>query len=539
MTGITKILSSATMTRLCIIVAIYNRIINVLFVSYAGRDKMFLVLQSKSMLAGHGLSVPQYFFANPETPVYDFTPLWPPGYPILLAPFLKIFNYDIYWATTTLDIIVALALIFVVRRICVQIGLPTAAVNIMTLITGCFEYTFINESLPTDTVSLVFLLAGLSVTINLLTSTFSLKKILIASLLLFVPCLFRYNYPAISLAVTALLVVFGFLRKDALLKKKGLLLFFFTAGLTFLFFIIMKVTTGYAGYATPTERGFFPENIMHWFPAVPSSFINLAFLTSQGIRLTDLSFESLMLILEVINIISILLLAIFLLRLFFKRSFFGLLNSFSWFLVLGFIACVVLFGVLGYASFTYQVQKGFLQNWNYVYEPRYYAFANIFLQIIFICWIFLFPHSKNILLRIICWSLSIFLFIEFSHNIYFHTKVAMNFNKYKSDVYREKDYSSFYFLIDSIEKKYPYEEIWVAAPGDNFYQYTGTYLGHKGIADAKVLKNGFPGVKKKTVFVLVLYDNEIAAYREALTKSGAKLAGRAGFTNFYVAELTP
>lgn len=117
--------------------------------------------------------------------------------------------------------------------------------------------------------------------------------------------------------------------------------------------------------------------------------------------------------------------------------------------------------------------------------------------------------------------------------------MAINFNKYKSDVYREKDYSYFFFLIDSIEKKYPYEEIWVAAPGDNFYQYTGTYLGHKGIADANNLKNGFPAVKKKTVFVFVLYDNEVPAYNDALLKSGAKFAGKAGFTNFYVAELKP
>jgi hypothetical protein len=115
MFNINKIFSSKTATWLCILIAILNRIINVFFVSYAGRDKMFLVLQSKSLLSGHGLSIPQYFTSNAETPVYDFTPLWPPGYPILLAPFLKIFNYDIYWATTSLDIIIAIAFNLVCR----------------------------------------------------------------------------------------------------------------------------------------------------------------------------------------------------------------------------------------------------------------------------------------------------------------------------------------------------------------------------------------------------------------------------------------
>ena len=137
------------------------------------------------------------------------------------------------------------------------------------------------------------------------------------------------------------------------------------------------------------------------------------------------------------------------------------------------------------------------------------------------------------------WGITILLFIEVSHNIYFNTKVAFNFNKYKTAVYREKDYSFFSSLIDSLEKKFPGEEIWVAAPGDNFYYYSATYRGHKGIADAANLKNNFPAAKRKTIFVFVLYDNEIAAYRDVLTTSNALPSARAGFTNFYVAELKP
>jgi hypothetical protein len=301
----------------------------------------------------------------------------------------------------------------------------------------------------------------------------------------------------------------------------------------------MKITTGHAGYAAPTERGFFPENIVHWFPAVPSSFINLAFLTSQVIHFADISFENSMLILEVINAISILLLAIFLLRLFFKKSFYVSIGPFEWFLVLGFAACVILFGVLGYVSLTYAVQKGFLHDWNYVYEPRYFAFANIFLQIAFIGWISLYRPSKNVFLRLIVSALSLLLFIEVSHNIYFHTKVALNFKKYKSGVYREKDYSMFFSLMKNLEKKYQADEIWVAAPGDNFYYYTGTYLDHRGISNVADLKNNFPSVKKKTILVFVLYNNEVAAYNDFLLNNGAVLYGKAGFTNFYTIELNP
>jgi len=541
MIRINKFLSSKAAAGLCIAIAIISRTINVLFVSYAGRDKMFLVLQSKSWLEGKGLSIPQYFLQNPDVPIYDFTPHWPPGYPILLAPFLKIFNYDIYWATSTLDIILCICLIFIVRKICIQIGVPTAGVNIMTLVTGCFEYTFINESLPTDTVSLVLFLTGLSLTIRLLfIESFSIKIAVAASLFLFLPSVFRYNYPAISIGIIVLILLIGIRKKDALLRKKGFALLLFSSILTLGFFILMKLKTGHAGYATPTERGFYPENIIHWFPVIPSSFINLAFLTSQGVHLTSLSFDDLMIILEIINVICMALLVFFLLSLFFKTGFIKTLTPFKVFLILGSTASAILFGILGYLSLTYAVQKGFLHDWNYIYEPRYFAFANIFLQIAFIGWIFLYHRTqKNYLQKFLIWSLSLLLFIEVSHNIYFNTKVALNFKKYKSAVYREQDYSYFFSLIDSLETKFPAERIWVAGPGDHFYYYTATYLGHKGIADAASLKNGFPKVQEKTIFIIVLYGNEIQSYRDILTKSNAQLCGKAGFTSFYLVELTP
>src|SRR6185503_315757 len=178
-------------------------------------------------------------------PVYDFTPLWPPGYPILLAPFLRLFNYNIYWATTFIDIIFCIALIFIVRKICRQVGLPLAAINIMTLIAGCFEYTFINESLPTDIISIVLSLVGASMLIKLVGSNeFSIKQILITSFFAFLPCLYRYNYPAISLAMIGGLFLIGFMNKDPFVKKKGAWLFIFTSLFTVLFFISMKLLTG-------------------------------------------------------------------------------------------------------------------------------------------------------------------------------------------------------------------------------------------------------------------------------------------------------
>src|SRR5213075_1269072 len=153
-----------------------------------------------------------------------------------------------------------------------------------------------------------------------------------------------------------------------------------------------------------------------------------------------------------------------------------------------------------------------------------FAFAVLFFQIAFISWYFIFlkkNQAKNSFLKIFVAVCFFALFVEVAHNIYFYTRVAANFKKYKSAVYREQDFSYYISLINGINEKYPGYEIWAAAPGDNFYSYLATYKGYIGIADAKRLKNDPPKVKTKTLLILMLYDHEIPEYSSFL--SGATI----------------
>ena len=541
MSKINLFLSSRLATIAFLVIAILSRIINVFFVSYAGRDKMFLVMQSKSFLEGKGFGVPGYFTSNLEVPVYDYTPMWPPGYPILLAPFLKIFNYDVYWSTTVFDIVACLALIFVVRRICRQLQFQVIAVNLMTLVAGCFEYTFINDSKPTDNVPIVLFLLGISLIIKLvLSDRFSFGAILLAAFVLFLPNVFRYSYPPLCIAVTASVLLVGFLKKERLLTKKGAWLFALNFLLIAVFFIVMKLITGYAGYAVPTARGYFPGNLVHWFPIVPASFMNLAFLTSQSLQVAGLSFDTTMEWLEVINVIAVVWLSAIFLRLFCTKKFLASLTPFKWFYITGFFASAATFVSLGYLSFTYEMQRWMGNTWSYVYDHRYYAFTVLYLQIAFFGWIFLYKESlRNLFLKIIAIICGLFLFIEVTHNIYFHTKVALNFKKYKSEVFREQDYVYFFKLIDELEKKYADYDIWSAAPGDDFYSYTATYNGHTGIMDAATFRTKTIDVKKKTILAFVLYDHEFALYNDFLSRSKIELTNKIANSNYYIITLMP
>jgi len=541
MNKINLFLSSRFASIAFLIIAIFSRIVNVFYVSYAGRDKMFVVMQSKSLLEGKGLGVPGYFTSNPSVPVFDYTPMWPPGYPVLLAPFLRIFNYDIYWATTVLDIIACVALIFLIRKICRQLQFPVAAINLMTLVAGCFEYTFINDSKPTDNVPIFIFLLGISLVIKLVsTNRFSFSSVLLAAIVLFVPTVFRYSYPPLSIAVAISVLLVGFIKKETILKKKGVSLFALTILLIAVFFIAMKLATGYAGYAVPTARGYFPENLVHWFPIVPASFMNLAFLTSQTLRVAGLSFDATMQLLEVVNVIAIFSLVTVFLYLFFNKRFLASLTPFKWFFITGFFASAATFISLGYLSLTYEMQRWLDYEWSYVYDHRYYAFTVVFLQIAFLGWIYLHKESlKSFILKFIAIISGLFLFIEVTHNIYFHTKVAFNFKKYKSEVFREQDYVYFFRLMDELEKKYPTHDIWAAASGDDFYPYTATYKRHIGIMDAAAFKTKTISVKKKTILALMLYDHDVEFYKDFLSRSKIEFTHKIANSNYYIIELLP
>ena len=528
-------------TVVCILLAVFNRIINVMFVSFAGKDKMILVLQSKSLLEGHGLSRPFYYFSDPDNPVWNFTPRWPPGYPVVLAPFLKLFNYDVYWATTTLDIAVCIALIFIVRKICMQIGFSKAATNIATVIAGAFEYTFIHESLPTDTISLVFLLIGIILTLSCMRSEYSFQRLLLAGFFLFSPCLFRYSYPPVTIAVPLVILLTGWLKKDRLLVKKGAGLLITTAVFVSILFLLIKASTGEASFILETKRGIYPENLTSWFPVIPSSFINIAFLTSQLIHKTGTSFTESMLWLEIISAIATLLLIILFFYLL-KKKFFAVLTSFKWFLLIGFIVSAAIAVPLAYLSFTYHIQQSYYGSagWNYVSEGRYFAFINIFLQLAFLGWVTLYHNSiKNIFLKIIAFSAGIFLFIDVAHNIYFHTKVALDYKAHKSVVFREQDYNYFDKLIPQLEKEYPGYDIMAAAPDDNYYYHMASYLGHKGVEDATPLKLGQPIVKKPSLLLLMLFDNELEDYKKTIEGDNVIFLKEIHISNFYLIKLEP
>lgn len=538
MKSIYYFLSSKTAAWIFTIIAIACRVINILYASFTSRDKIFLALQSKNFLQGKGFSIPQYFTADLANPIYDLTPRWPPGYPIMLAPFLKFFDYDVAEATVAIDLIAGITLIFLARKTAVQLNFPSAAVNIVTLIAGCFEYAFIAEALPTDIPSFAFFLGGLLFLLQAIQqASFSIGKIIIGSLLLLIPCTFRYAYPPLTLAVPIAMLCTGWYLQQRILVKKGLVSLLFISVLLIVFFLSLKTFSGKTGYIVDTGKGFYPENILDITPIVPGSFINTSFTITQLVNKTGMSASESHQMLEMLNAIMLAVILIFLLYLFFQRKIFKQPDPFKIFLLTGFFISAATFVSLGYLSVTYKPQPG----WgNYLGEPRYFMFVSFYLQVAFIGWVFLYPAwKKSFLQKIIVALLSLLLLVEVAHNIYFHTKVALDPAKYQVAPYEEPDYTYFTQTLESFNREYPDTDFLIISESDDFFPLMAAYLGRKGIYDGQKFIKQLPEIKKKTLVIFTLYDNELMPYQEFLANQKAMLLNKVNGVNFYTVTLEP
>ena len=521
-----------------ITVSVLYRILNILIVSETDRDTLILATHSKNLLDGNGLSIPKYYSAAIDTPVFDFTPNWPPGYPILLAPFLKIFNYNVFWATTVIDIIACILFIFLVRKIAVELRFPMVAVNMLTLVAGCFNYEFIIQTLPTDSPSFVIFLFGVLLLLRAVQKEdFSLAKTLVIAVLLFLPCTFRYAFPPLSIATFAALIFAGLYQKRNILIKRGITGLAFFSVLLVGFLLLLKSSTGTTGHIEETGRGFFPGQLLKWAPFGPGAFIEPVFTTSQIIKVTGISVQQSLRVLEIINAIMVTGLVLALIYLFFRKKFFKQLDPFKWFIWVGLFISAATCVSLAYLTLTYKPQPG----WgNYLGEPRYFVFVTLYLQVIFVGWVFLYPSwKKSILQKLIVFTFSSLLFIEVAHSIYFQTKFVLRFEENKSVSYKDPDYVYFGDMCKGLIRDNPGSDVIVASDGDEYFRLMASYLGQKGLYDGFNLLKSLPEIKRKTILILALYDREIPMYKAFLASQNATLINSVNHANFYRIDLLP
>jgi hypothetical protein len=538
MNRVLEILHSRYATILCIIFAIANRIIFATLYSTIGRDARVQITLAKNLLAGKGLGVTKYFTADLDHPVFDKTQLFPPGFSLAIAPFLKLFNND-YTAVLAFDIAILLLFTWSVRLLGKSAGLSTAMNNILTLVVGCSQYAFIMHGSSADTIALTFLLFGLSVLIKIITGQQSAKwgNIVFTSLLFFLPSFFRYMYIPVSFLFPFIILVYSIYFKSRSLRVTTLKLF---AGVTLFVFIMLFSSYQYSGnsvYVFETARGFFPGQLIHWYPYIPASFINIDFLAQLIAKLPGIDYIDAFIFFEILNIVLFLFLLFCLLRYWFWKKI--QLNTVSVFIVSGAAMSLSILVLLAYFALTYKPQLYGIYLWNYNYEIRYFAFIYIFLPVLVLVCISVYSSLlKRFIFKALLFLAIAFLFIEILHGVYYNAKIIAKREDVIAVKNRVADYRQFPNMLAELQAKYPAREILITA-SDQSFLHNASQLGFKAIFDYTNLNSTTLLVKERSILLFPIHETDVWIMKEYLAKRKPQLLTRLAGTEFYLEELNP
>ena len=533
-----QIFQSKYATVFCIIFAIANRIIFTTLYSEIGKDAKVQITLAKNFLEGKGLGITKYFAADLNTPVFDKYQLFPPGFTFSIMPLLRLFDNDEYKAVLAFDIITIVFFVFAVRLLGKKAGLPLAFINILTIIAGCFQYPFLMSGSSSDTIGLTLLLFGLSIVILIIERPKQLKLInlFLYSLVFFLPSFFRYMYLPVSVSFAAIIFAYGAYYKNRSLKNTGLKFGGFVIFFISLMLFLSSWYNGNSVHVVDTGRGLFFDQLLHWYPYIPASFINLDFIAQLIARITNISYTDAFKIFELVNIILLLvLLSVFLRYLFYFKK--KQLYSSSVFIICGSIISFCILFLLAYFSLTYKPQLYGIYWWNYNYESRYFAFIFIFLPMLLLICIHLYPSLlKKLLSRVIFFTAFCILFAEVIHGVYYNIKIVAGHKDIAAIRNRVADFRQFPSMIKELKVQYPGYELLICSP-DQFYLNAGSEMGYKTIFDYTTLNTINLHVEKKSILLFPVHETDVWRIKDYLERKKPRLLAKIAGTAFYLEEI--
>jgi len=371
-----EFLSTRIATLIAICAVIISRCIQLLFFSYLGGDRAHQALAAQNFLFGHGISISKVLPGDLSTIIYEPLIKWPPGYSYLLAPFYAIFQHNHIAAGFTLDILFAILLIFACRGILKLLDLPTAIINLFTLLTGFIIYSFYKQPYA-DAIGITAFVSAVWMTLSIIKVPVLWKSRMSLIILFLIVCSFsKYLYMPVVFVIPAYLIVTGWKNKQLQLKKAGwimlIILSLFTMGLL----LYQQSVSGAAIYITEPTRGIFPENLLSAYPSLPAAFINPETI-GMFLNRSALPGSFVYIVFQLVHILLVALLIVIGFRKIFSKGLKQLSLRETYFHISLFTLLAVT-GVLSLLSL--RVAKE-LDIWTYIQEARYYGLIIIMTQL--------------------------------------------------------------------------------------------------------------------------------------------------------------
>ncbi len=500
-------------------------------------DTSFQVIATQHFTNGHGISTAVARANDLGNPVYIPLVNWPPGYSFLLAPFYLLCGKEYLPACMILEMLSAISIILLCRKILWQMGSTVAVINLFTLLTAFFIYFFYYTG-STDSIAVAFFLGA----IVLLLAALKKKKYSITAILGTAICLLgaasmKYLFFPVVFVIPVFALLYGWQNQDAGIRRGALVLFVIVlAGIGGLY-LYQKSISGAGTYISATGRGFFPEHLLRVHPLIPCSFI-----TPNTIRkLPPAGMATVMNLFRVIHVILLLSLTIIAARSFFRNGL-KAASIQSTFIFLSLSLALAISLVLGALSLL--VDKELIPPdrwWTYIEDARYYGLADILIQLVIFMAFSYYKNQFSGRIRLLITVLPFLLIPEAARGIAFTFNRVIGFGK--EDYYWKTEKIFLDYAKEVIKKKKA-----VTGPASTVVSGSLYYANYRNALylQAPVLEKpewlNQPGsfqTSKPVILLAIIGAEQQKHYQPFIEHPGTELAGQLNGFYFYTLYVAP
>lgn len=501
-------------------------------------DKSFQLLAAKNLLAGNGLAINQVFADNTMQAQYKPLTGWPPGYSVLLAPLLFIFNNNFIVSALCFDILCVFPFFYYLYRLLTLLSLTAWLKNLFILGSGFFFYPFASYNC-TDFAAVICLLAGFYYTVNFAVHHKKASYIFFIISALFLAALLRYLYLPVIFSVPAALFAAGIIHNQKKWVRGAISIAVILSVLVIALVFFQKQQTGEAVYVMPVQKGIYFQHLLKASPFIPGSFFDTQILTTFVAKVTGKTYPAIMQVVVYAGILCLLFLLILSVGWMSKmKSFFSKQLAVSMFTFMGILMSITTVLTVFYLSVRNDAVKEPFYNssWTFAEEFRYYAFCIVFIQLA--AFVYLFSRYKELtkFWKVIAVVTGIVLGVQFVHRIYFVTKAIIT----KSGEFyffedKKKQVDFILSLPVKIKKQFPDHEVAVTSTNASFCNLAGL-SNIKAIYNPDFLNNPDIFDRKHLTIIAVLSKPSLSHYGEFIKSRGTRLEKVIGDQYFYISD---
>jgi hypothetical protein len=502
-----------------------------------GNDLLLTVVTTRHWLQGYGISILSSEISDLARSAYVPYTGWPPGIHLQLAPFLLVCGDDLVRAIFLLMMVVTIFFFLILKELLRLIGFPAWLANLFLLFQSLILGKMLLISNPTDYTGLIWLLGSLLFIGKGLYSQKPLGWHILSLFFLILAGLTRYQYVAVVVLLGVAVVLLGIMNKKRTWIRQGLLL---TAVTSFILIAVIAVFVSQVSadfYLMPLKRGFYARNVLHTYPFMLSSFLNVELFTIQLSKIMHLPYRT---VVGLFTGLNYMLVALFLgyMVYWFARYKWKAESFWETFKILGGFTSLVTIAVIFLLSFILGTQlEPLLGNWTFVMEARYFAFPVLFLQIFLWRLLFVDPGTKKGF-RFFRPLLIFFVLIWMTHGCYVLLRKVQGLVPMEDVPFKEEEIVFVKNTILANQQSRPEKRL-VFTGVNKLVCYTANWYGVPALYQPLTLNQLTPAASKETVLIVGVRKRHKYLLKEFLMRKDISLIFETDQFEFYSLHIEP